>query len=456
MFKKFLLSITLFLILVAASGSSQALAITTFNSINQNEGLADAQSDYYFQLSKKLHPGGGATLIGRNSVVVNQNELFVGNSNTGGGKLYIFHRNQGGVENWGLFKSLSNTLDVNDYYFGSVAAFDGDTLVVGSYGYDDFHGAILIFERDWGGPNNWGLVKATDGRTLSGDPAFYGSLGKSVAISGDTIVAGATFDYATGGVHIFERNQGGTDNWGQTLLINDPYPGSPYTAFGEVVVIDSDTLIISADRENVGGFSQTGAVYVLERNQGGVGNWGQVGKLTGYLNDGVHFGASLALDGDTLVIGEPGFSYSSNPSFGAALVFRRDLSNPNHWEEVIRLFDPEGWLWTLSGLFGASLDIEGDMIVVGGPGDSSVSTPPSGAVVVFERNEGGLENWGYTARIADPGGNTKDYFGSQVSISDQTLAIGVQGDDDFGSATGAVHIYEKQILFKIFLPIVIR
>lgn len=453
MFKTVLLSINLFLILVTASGSSQALAITTFNSINQNEGLADAQSYYYFQLSRKLHPGGGATLIGRNSVVVNQNELFVGNSNTGGGKLYIFHRNQGGVENWGLFKSLSNTLEVSDYYFGSAAAFDGDTLVVGSYGYDDFHGATLIFERDWGGLNNWGLVKAIDGRTLSGDPAFYGWLGESVAISGDTIVAGAHFDFATGGVHIFERNQGGADNWGQVTVINDPAPGDPYTAFGEVVTIEGDTVAISAVREDYGGYSDPGAVYVFERNQGGAGTWGQVGRLTGYLDHGVNFGASLALDRDTFVVGEPGLTNSAVPGIGAALVFRRNPSDPNHWEEVVRLLDPDS---VYSDFFGASLDIKGDIIVVGDPGDSDYSWVRPGAVVVFERNEGGTENWGTTAQITDPGGNQKDYFGSQVSLSGPTLMIGVRGDDDFGGGAGAVHIYEQQTLFQIFLPTVIR
>ena len=451
MFKKVLVFVSLFLILIASSGSIQASTIPTFNASNANEAMADTQNDYYFQLSKKIHPGDSATLIGMNSIITDQDNLFVGGRNNG--KFYIFERNQGGAENWGLFRSLTNTIDSGDIYFGSVAALDGDTLVVGSYGYDDFHGAILIFERDQGGPDNWGLVTSIDGRTLYNDASFYGSFGKSVAISGDTIVAGASMGFATGGVHIFERNQGGADHWGPTSVVNDPALGDPYTAFGEVVTIEGDTLVISAVRESYGGYSNPGAVYVFERNQGGFGNWGQVGKLTGYLNHGVYFGDSLSIDGDTLVVGEPGFGYGSNPDFGAALVFRRNLSNPNHWEEVIRLFDP---VWSYDALFGDSLDIEGDTIVVGSPGDSSVSSPPPGAVVVFERNEGGAENWGYTARIVDPTGILKDYFGSQVSISGGTLGIGVRGDDDFGSNAGAVHVFEKQTLLKNYLPIVIR
>lgn len=452
MFRK-ILFVFMGLILIVLSQGSQALASSVFNLPTQHEAITNIQSDYYYELNKKVHPGNGATLFGQGSVIVDQDVLFVGNPQTGGGKLYIFERNQGGTENWGLLKSLSNTLEASDYYFGSVAALDGDTLVVGSDGYDDFHGAIFIFERDSGGTKNWGLVKAVDGRTLSGDPAFYGSFGKSVAINGDTIVAGATFAYATGGVHIFERNQGGVDNWGQVTVINDPYPGSPYTAFGETVAIEGDTVIISAASEDYDGYNSPGAVYVYEKDQGGVDNWGQVGRLTGYLNNGVDFGTGLAIEGNTLVIGEPGFGYGSNPDFGAALVFRRNLSAPNHWEEVVRLFNPiVGW----NERFGTSLDIEGDFIVVGGPGDSSASAPPPGSVVIYARNEGGLENWGYTARMVDPGGISKDYFGSQVSISNQTIAIGVQGDDDFGSNAGAVHIYERQEYSKIYLPLVIR
>ena len=441
------------LILAVLSQRSQAFAISVFNLTNQHEAITNTQSDYYYELNKKLHPGGSATLIGQGSVIVNQDDLFVGDPETGGGKLYIFERNQGGTDNWGLFKSLSNTLEASDYYFGSVAALDGDTLVVGSYGYDDFHGAIFIFERDSGGTNNWGLVKAIDGRTLSGDPAFYGSFGKSVAINGDTIVAGATFAYATGGAHIFERNQGGVNNWGQVTVINDPYPGSPYTAFGETVAIEGDTVIVSAASEDYDGYNSPGAVYVYERDQGGIDNWGPVGRLTGYLNHGVEFGTSVAIEGSTLVIGEPGFGYGSNPDFGAALVFKRNLSSPNHWEEVTRLFDP---MAGFNELFGASLDIENDYIIVGGPGDSAVSTPPPGVVVVFERHEGGLENWGNTARIVDPGGISKDYFGSQVSISNQLITMGVRGDDDFGSNAGAVHVYEKKEYSKIYLPLTIR
>lgn len=452
MFKKIFLCVIIFLILVITSGRSQGLAFTPFNSINKGEGLAISQSDHYYALSKKLHPGDSALAIGQNPVIVNQDELFVGDSSAGGGKLYIFGRNQGGVDNWGMFKSLSNPLQASDLYFGSTAAFDGDTLVVGSYGYDDLHGAILIFERNWGGANNWGLVIAIDGRTLSGDPAFYGKLGSSVAISGDTIVAGALFDYATGGVHVFERNQGGADNWGQSAVINDPFPGDPYTAFGEIVTIEGDTVVISAIRESYAGYSDPGAVYIFERDQGGAGNWGQVGRLTGSLDHGVKFGSSLALDGSTLVIGEPG---TNDPGCGAVLVFRRNLSNPNHWEEVIRLLDPEA-AYGIIYAFGTSLDIDGDTLVAGGPGSSSETTPRPGVVVVFQRNEGGIENWGYTARLTDPGGITKDYFGSQVSINDQILAIGVRGDDDFGSNAGAVHVYKKQSLSWIFLPIIIR
>ncbi len=172
-----------------------------------------------------------------------------------------------------------------------------------------------------------------------------------------------------------------------------------------------------------------------------------------FLDHGVYFGASLALDGDTLAVGEPGYPPSGG-GLGAVLVFRRNITDPyRHWKEVVRLEDPAGNFVTFYYL-GTSLDIEGDIIVAGGPGSSSATTPPPGVVIIFERNKGGTENWGCISRLTDPGGVSKDYFGSRVSINDQILAIGVRSDDDFGDNAGAIHIYEKEPAFLNYLPLI--
>src|SRR5947208_2334140 len=79
----------------------------------------------------------------------------------------------------------------------------------------------------------------------------------------------------TGAAYIFERNQGGAENWGQVkkLTASD---GARGDGFGSSVSINADKVVVGASSKNV----YTGAAYIFERNQGGAENWGQVQKLT--------------------------------------------------------------------------------------------------------------------------------------------------------------------------------
>jgi len=138
------------------------------------------------------------------------------------------------------------------------------------------------------------------------------SFGWSVAISGDTVVAGADEEDGgpgdpasiAGAAYVFERNQGGAENWGQVakLTASDAQAGD---YFGWSVSISGDTVIVGARGEKGGPgdpASWAGAVYVFERNQGGADNWGQVQIL--HASDAQsedYFGYSVAISGDTVV-----------------------------------------------------------------------------------------------------------------------------------------------------------
>src|SRR6202011_6215853 len=92
----------------------------------------------------------------------------------------------------------------------------------------------------------------------------------------DTLVVGAPGNNSqTGAAYIFKRNQGGAENWGevQELTASD---GAQNDLFGVSSAIFADTVLIGAPGHN----SNTGAVYVFSRNQGGADNWGQVQELT--------------------------------------------------------------------------------------------------------------------------------------------------------------------------------
>ena len=256
--------------------------------------------------------------------------------------------------------------------FGYSVATNGDTLVVGAYTKNSNTGAAYIFERNQGGAENWGQVQ----KLTPSDAAVNDQFGRSVAIDVDTVVVGAwTKNSNTGAAYIFKRNQGGVANWGQMqkLTASDAAGGD---GFGSSVSINAETVVVGAWIKN----SNTGAAYIFERNQGGAEHWGQVQKLTATdaaVNN--HFGYSVSINGDTMVIG----SHGKQP--GAAYIFERNQGGPEHWRQVKQITASDG---VGGDQFGISVAINNDTVAVGAIHGNRAT---SGTVYIFERNQSGVE-----------------------------------------------------------------
>ena len=205
-------------------------------------------------------------------------------------------------------------------HLGRSVSISGDTAVAGAYpdaGGDPGLGWAYVFERDAGGLGTWGeviILAASDGQL---DDRF----GNAVAVSGDTIVVGAyqadPMGGTSGAAYVFERDQGGPGAWGETAKLL-PYDGEPNDNFGYSVAIDGDTIVIGARNEGTSSPNvRAGAAYVFVRNIGGPLNWVQSAKFKAA--SPVHnekFGAAVAVAGDTVVVGDyntPGYA-----GFGAA------------------------------------------------------------------------------------------------------------------------------------------
>ena len=143
-------------------------------------------------------------------------------------------------------------------------------------------------------------------KLLASDGAADDRFGESVAVSGDTAVVGALLDddngSESGSAYVFRRDAGGVDNWGQVkkLLASD---GAPVDRFGKSVAVSGDTVVVGAALDDDNG-SGSGSAYLFQRDAGGVDNWGQVKKLLA--SDGAspdQFGESVAVSGDTALVG---------------------------------------------------------------------------------------------------------------------------------------------------------
>ena len=213
----------------------------------------------------------------------------------------------------------------------------------------------------------------------------------------------------------------------------DPDAGSN-DQFGHSVAIDGDTAIVGAWTSAVAG-PGSGAVYVFERNHEGTDNWGRVVKIhatDGGLED--RFGVSVSISGDTIVVGahldDDACSDNSACESGAAYVFERDQPTPNNWGEIKKLTASDA---TAGDFFGASVSISGDTIAVGADGIAN-GGQGSGAVYIFERDLTG-PLWGQARKITASDLQTAVHFGLSVSLDEDTLAI--------GSTSGVVYMFGR-------------
>lgn len=275
------------------------------------------------------------------------------------GTAYVFVRNEGGADVWSQVAKLTASDASERAYFGFDVAISGDTIVVGAYGDDAFRGAAYVFERNEGGVDSWGQVRKllTNGGT-AGD--YFGEF---VYISGDAIVVGAPMANGGGAAYVFERNWGGVpDTWGQ---VAEPAPTTPLVSgarFGWAVAISGGTAVVGAHRD---GSPRTGSAYIFERNQGGADNWGEVRKITGDdTADADQFGYAVDIHVDTVVVGAR-YHDDLGSATGAAYVFERNVGGADGWGQVRKLTAGDS---AEGDEFGYAVAVEAGSVLVGSPG----------------------------------------------------------------------------------------
>jgi uncharacterized repeat protein (TIGR01451 family) len=368
---------------------------------------------------------------------------------TGGNSLqgaaYIFQRDHGGSGNWGQMAKLTASDGATGDRFGGSVSVNGDTAIVSAHLADvsvnSDQGAAYIFERDQGGVNNWGQVaKLTASDGVSDD-----SFGRFVSVSGNTAIVGANEHDVSGNsnqgaAYIFERNQGGADNWGQAAKLTGS-DGSADDWFGIRVSVDGDTAVVSAHLHDTGGNSNQGAAYVYGRNQGGAGSWGQVAKLTS--SDGNEFdafGSSVSMSGDTVVVGAQSHKIGGNSNQGAAYLFGQNQGGTNNWGQIKKLTASDG---AAGDFFGFSVSVSGSTAVVGARAEDSGANTDQGAVYTFRRDQGGADAWGEVSKLTASDGADGDQFGWSVSASGDTTIVGADFHDIGGNLDqGAAYVFE--------------
>ena len=212
------------------------------------------------------------------------------------------------------------------------------------------------------------------GKLQASDGAAQDQFGISAATSGTTIVVGASTHGSTGAAYVFERPLSG---WQSATEVAKLTPsGTTNKGFGASVAIDGDTIVVGNPFDGA-----SGSAYVFERPAGGWTDAHEDGRLTPSGNTGFLFGDSVAVSGDSVIVGAEWSKVGTHDMQGAAYAFVRPPGGWTGANETARLTSSTG---ASNDLFARGVAIDGDTAVAGAPGvNVAGNTPNRGAVYVF-------------------------------------------------------------------------
>ena len=324
--------------------------------------------------------------------------------------------------------------------FGASVAISGNRFVVGSPAAGGYSGLAYVFE--------WTETGWTQTATLQ--PAGPGGsieFGISVAIDGDTILVGADLvdgplSGGVGAAYVFEWDGA---HWvqAQKLQASDGETGG---FFGYSVALDGDTAVIGRYWDSTES-KHAGSAYVFTRVGG---TWGEKQKLvpTNPLEED-NFGYAVAIGGGHIAVGAPRVlgPLGTQSKFGR--VFAYDLVG-GLWTETAMLTASDAWPQDQLGI---SVAVDADHLVAGAWQETfQAAWSGEGKAVVWERRGG---TWTEQQILTAVDGKLQNEFGSSVAVQGPWLLVGAASHDAYPK-WGAVYSYRLGTagweLTQLFLP----
>jgi hypothetical protein len=211
--------------------------------------------------------------------------------------------------------------------------------------------------------------------------------------------------------------------------------GQEGDAFGSSVAISGDTIVVGQPTWRDYGYTQPGAAYVFERPAGGWADATQTAKLTpsdGAASTG--FGGAVALDDEAIVVGAP----RSGTYQGSVYVFSRPAGGWTDATETTRLTASDAGDYNY---FGYAVALRDDTLVVAAPFGLIGNIQGAGKVYVYTRGASGWGSVTETAQLSPSHRANGDAFGTAMALSDDTLVIGAP--NIYQEANGAVDVFTR-------------
>lgn len=373
------------------------------------------------------------------------------------GAVYFYKKNNSG--NWEFLQKIVASDRKRNDYFGYSVAISENYAVVGAIGKDNPYdrkkrdvGAVYLYQL--GSDDKWQIVK----ELFASDMAKNAQFGKSVSISGNSVLVGAwkekedqnernSIDNA-GAAYLFTRNFFG--GWSQAQKIVSP-ERRKNDYFGESVSISGNTILIGASFHDEGDLGDAGAVYSYIGSFWG--SWTFLNKLEPPdKTEKGHFGFSISIFEDQALIGAYGDNKDAkgeNPIINAGSAslftyyankgweFKQKVVAENRAEE-----DRFGWAVSLNStnafIGAATKEIEIN---------NNNPVPEAGAVYIFNKSASGEIEAVKMLNLQEP--RKGDQWGFSLASSSGSLIVGSPDHDKIEkpgstvvSNSGAVFLLE--------------
>ncbi len=345
------------------------------------------------------------------------------------GSAYVFERSSGV---WSEVLELVPENPETFTDFGWSVAVDGDTIAVGRRADNQDglfgSGSVYVYVRNG---STWSFQQ----KLRASDPGSPDQFGTSVGLDGDTLVVGARRDDSeTGSAYVFTR-AGAVWTQRAKLLASD---GEAFDALGFSVALAGDTIVAGAIGDDDNG-DRAGSAYVFVN-----GDWFDPGAsvlnetaklLAGDGQPLDNFGSGVAVQPGRILVGCHADDDAGTDG-GSAYFFEGAGAS---WSEVQKVVPAGG---TVNAQFGNHVDLHGSFALIGASNEPATFSG-QGAAYLYARFAG---HWSLHTRVVAPDPGLVDSFGEGVAMSGGTLVVGAPNDDDLGNNSGSVYAFELKPL----------
>ncbi len=264
------------------------------------------------------------------------------------------------------------------------------------------------------------------------DQGSLDHFGEALALSGTSLVVGARHhDIAaaipnSGAAYVFVETAAGFIEEAQIL----PHDPVIHGKFGHSVAIDGDTILVGAPDARVLGFPE-GAVYFFHRAQSVWVGAARIEATTPAIGD--RFGWSVAIEGEWAAVGAYGDD-AAGFNAGAVHIYRRQA--PLSWVlfAELRPEQPGG-----NDFFGQAVALDGERLLVGAPGEDSVALD-GGAAYLFAFDG---TSWVEQKKVTVASASAQARFGEVLDLDGSRMVVSALHSGILGSQQGEVYIFDE-------------